>query len=412
MIAMHRLNLLLIDLLLLFRLLLWPRRGCAEVTGIIRLDAIGDFVIWMPAGRALVSDSKARKQRVVLIANALWASWAAELLDIDHVMPVDKKRFDCELGYRLQVLRQVHLMNLGRVIVPTYSRIPGDGNDSLVYASSASVRIGNRGYRSRHRMAGWLRWLLNLGYTQVLSPDDLDSQGTLRSEPEINAGFSRALGLPQEELIGRLADDPMAVLASMSLTPNTYVVMIPGGSWSGKAWPVERFAAIGRVVRDLGWTVIVSGSQDERALCEELATACGGVNLAGCTSLSTLAKVIQGARLVIGNDSAGMHIAVAGRTDSVCVMWGGSFGRFIPYAEAVLPGNLQARAVFHRMPCFGCTGCCPLPSVQGKVPCIAAVPVAAVRDTVIEILNGRPAASVNNAASSDATINRDPISNI
>lgn len=412
MIDMHRLSLLLLDLLLLFWLLLWPRRNCATVTGIVRLDAIGDFVMWLPAGHALVGDLKAKKQPVVLIANALWASWAAELLGIDQVVLVDKKRFDCELGYRLQVLRQIHKLRLGRVVAPTYSRIPGDGNDTLVYASSATVRIGNRGYRSQHRVAGWLRWLLNLGYTRVLSPDDMDSKGMLRSEPEINAGFSLALGLPQKELVGRLTEDPTTVLADMALTPKSYVVIIPGSSWGGKTWPVEHFAEIGREVSDRGWTVIVSGSPNERALCEELATACGGINQAGCTSLAMLAKLIQGARLVIGNDSAGMHIAVAARTDSVCVMWGGSFGRFIPYAADVLPAGLQARAVFHRMPCFGCTGHCPLPTVHGKVPCIASVTVAAVRDAVVEILNGGHVTSARNAASLDATVKQDQIPNI
>lgn len=384
---------LIAKLLLDLCLMTLPKRGRCVATGVVRLDAIGDFVVWLPAAQALVADLRARQRRVVLIANQLWAPWAESLLAPDEIVTVDMGRFGRDLRYRLDVLRRVRALRLGEVILPTYSRIPGDGNDAVAFASGARERIANRGYRSRHRLAGWLRRLLNLGYTRVLSPDDVDAQGRLKSEPVINAGFSRALGLRQDALVGRLPASATE-LADLPLPAGPYVVMIPGGSWSGKAWPVERFAAIGREVRARDLAVVVSGSPGERALCEELATACGGVNLAGRTSLATLAEVIGGAQLVIGNDSAGMHIAVAARTDSVCVMWGGSFGRFIPYPQDILPEGLQARAVYHRMDCFGCTGACPFPAVQGKVPCVDAVPVADVWNTVKDVLRfGKPVAA-------------------
>lgn len=393
---------LIAKLLLDLFLMTLPKKGSGAATGIVRLDAIGDFVVWLPAAQALMADLRVRNRRVVLIGNQLWAAWAQALLAPDEVVAVDMGRFGRDLGYRLEVLRRVRDLRLGEIVLPTYSRIPADGNDAVAFASRAGERIANQGYRSRHRLAGWLRRVLNLGYTRVLSPNDVDAQGRLRSEPAINAGFSRALGLRQDALVARLAATPTAAASDLPLPSAPYVVMIPGGSWSGKAWPVERFAEVGREVRARGFAVVVSGGPGEHALCEELATSCDGINLAGRTSLATLAEVIGGARLVIGNDSAGIHIAVAARTDSVCVMWGGSFGRFIPYASDVLPDGLEARAVYHRMPCFGCTGVCPFPEVDGKVPCIAAVPVEAVRDTVAEILVRPPAAPAQNAAATGA----------
>jgi hypothetical protein len=68
-------------------------------------------------------------------------------------------------------------------------------------------------------------------------------------------------------------------------------------------------------------------------------------------------------------------------------MWGGSFGRFIPYAPALLPKGVIARAVYKRMDCFGCTGDCPLPPVDGKVPCIDAIPVSAILSSLNYDLN-------------------------
>jgi ADP-heptose:LPS heptosyltransferase len=365
------------------------RRARADAAGIVRLDAIGDFVVWLPAAQALIANLRAQgSEHVVLIANAVWADWAASLLPVDQIVAVDTGRFSGSLRYRLSVLRQVRLLQLGTLIAPTYSRIPGDGNDALAFASGASVRIANKGYVSKHRLAGWLRSLLNTGYSKVLATaPPPPPQGGARpiSEAEINASFTKALGAPQHALVGTIAAADIQIEPVLPES-GSYILFIPGGSWSGKAWPIERFAEIARRLRDQGFKILITGSASEHPLCEELARSCNGRNLAGKTTLQGLAEVIRHARLVIGNDSAGMHIAVATRSDSICVMWGGSFGRFIPYPQDILPSGLQARAVYQRMDCFGCTGACPFPTVQGKVKCIDAVSIAAVWNAVDETL--------------------------
>lgn len=375
---------LLIDLSLLFL----PKRRVSNSAGIVRLDAIGDFVVWLPAAEALVMHLRASHSRVVLIANQLWAPWAARLLSVDEVVPVDAGRMTRDLCYRLGVLRRIHGTGLGTIVCPTFSRIPGDGNDAVVFASGARCRIGNVGYRSRSRTADALRSLLNRGYSRVVSADARSTADIHVNEAENNAAFLRGLDLQPISAIGRLPVAGDIDLEPLDLPEGPYVVLFPGGSFPAKAWPVERFAEVGRAMKAFGLAIVVSGSVDEHALCERLANACGGLNIAGQTSLPTLAEVIRRARLVIGNDSAGIHIAVASGTDSLCVMWGGSFGRFIPYARDLLPEGLIAQAVYHRMPCFGCTGACPLPQVDGKLPCIAAVPVADVLSSLSEVLSG------------------------
>jgi ADP-heptose:LPS heptosyltransferase len=368
-------------------LLLLPKRCDSNAAGIVRLDAIGDFVIWLPTAKALVAHLRISHERVVLIANQLWAPWAAKLLDVDEVLQIDTGRMNKEISYRLEVMRRVRSLRLGTIICPTFSRIPGDGNDAVVFASSARCRIGNFGYRSRSRMAYALRLLLNLGYSRVVLSGDKSNSGIVVNEAENNATFLVGLGLAPTSLIGNLSVADDVELDYLKLPDEPYVVLIPGGSFSAKAWPVERFAEVGRALKKCGLEVVVSGSGAEHALCERLSSACGGRNIAGKTSLPVFAEVIRHARLVIGNDSASIHIAVATRTDSLCVMWGGSFGRFIPYAPALLPKGVIAHAVYKRMDCFGCTGDCPLPPVDGKVPCIDAIPVSAILSSLNYDLN-------------------------
>lgn len=378
---------LLIDICLM----LIPKNKRAETdsAGIVRLDAIGDFVLWLPSAQSLIAHLRAQeKKHIVLVANSLWATWAASLLPVDQVIAVDTNRFSTSLRYRLSMLRQVRSLRLGTLISPTYSRIPGDGNDAFSFCSGAPVLIANRGYNSKRRLASLLRRLLNTGYSQVISASPKVSEsGHARTacEAEVNASFVQSLGGSQDALVATISRIEIAFSPALPPT-GSYVLFIPGGSWSGKAWPIERFGEIAKRLRAQGFEIVISGSSSERALCEELARTCEGRNMAGETTLPGLAEIIRNARLVIGNDSAGIHIAVATRSDSICVMWGGSFGRFIPYPQDILPEGLQARAVYHRMDCFGCTGACPFPAVQGKVPCVDAVPVADVWNTVKDVL--------------------------
>lgn len=377
---------LAIRILLDIGLMLLPKRRRAEGIGIVRLDAIGDFIIWLPAAQALIEDRKASGQRIVLIANALWATWAEKLMQPDELIPIKIGLFGHNLKYRLTILWKIRRLGLQEIIVPTFSRIPGDGNDAVIFASGATRRIANMGYRSRNQIAGCLRKFLNKGYTQVISVPGFDQNGRQRTEPEINERFTHALGVTQQTKIAELPITMKDGLIGLKIPKMPYIVFIPGGSWAGKTWPIARFAEIAYKLKAKGVKIVVCGSADEFRLCEEVAAACNGINLAGHTTLPTLTEVIRGASLVIGNDSAGIHIAVAVRTDSICVMWGGSFGRFIPYRKELLPSNLQSRAVYRQMDCFGCTGNCRFPKVEGKVRCIEAITIADVLNTALEIL--------------------------
>jgi len=365
------------------------RRCRSNFVGLVRLDAIGDFVLWLPSAQALVTELRAQNKHVILIANHIWASWAKVLLDVDKVVEVDTNRMGEDLSYRIKVMFQVRGLMLGTIICPTYSRVPGDGNDALVFGSGASVRIASAGYQSSQRIASWLRSVINLGYSNLIPAADRHMNGKLKSEPEINESFMKGLGIRVPHLIAKLPhrqDDSSSELYRPS---GKYVVVIPGAGWSGRAWPVTRYAEVAKKINNMGYKIVVSGSASEKSLCDSLAATCNGINLAGKTTLQELANVIRFARLVIGNDSSGIHIAVASGVDSICVKWGGGghFGRFIPYAQSLLPEGLRANAVYHLMDCFGCNGDCSFPLVNGKVQCIESISVDQVISAVCDILS-------------------------
>jgi lipopolysaccharide heptosyltransferase I len=129
------------------------------------------------------------------------------------------------------------------------------------------------------------------------------------------------------------------------------VVMAPGTVWETKHWGTDKFAQVARHFLSKGLGVILTGSQRERVVCEEVAaSAPGAVDLAGMTTLSELAALISRSAISITNDSGPMHLAVAldrpaisifGPTDPV---WIGPYQR----TDAVLHADLECSPCYLR----------------------------------------------------------------
>jgi heptosyltransferase-2 len=100
---------------------------------------------------------------------------------------------------------------------------------------------------------------------------------------------------------------------------DTVVGMSPGAAYgNAKRWLPERFAeAASRVARELGASVAIFGSKDERELCTTIADATAAAisapvkNFAGETSLAEFIDLAAACRVYLSNDSGGMHIASA-----------------------------------------------------------------------------------------------------
>src|SRR4029077_2097664 len=93
---------------------------------------------------------------------------------------------------------------------------------------------------------------------------------------------------------------------------DTVIGMSPGAAYgNAKRWLPERFAeAANRVARELGASVAIFGSKDERDLCGTIAAAVSAPvkNFAGETSLAEFIDLAAACRVYLSNDSGGMHI--------------------------------------------------------------------------------------------------------
>jgi heptosyltransferase-2 len=95
----------------------------------------------------------------------------------------------------------------------------------------------------------------------------------------------------------------------------------PGAAYgSAKRWLPERFAgAARRLAERMKASVVVFGSAAEKSMCEDVAQAAGGRNMAGETTLRGFIDMTAACSLFLTNDSGAMHIAAACGVPSITV---------------------------------------------------------------------------------------------
>lgn len=304
---------------------LFGRRGGEDRAGLrcrrvervlaVRLDHVGDFVLVMPALRALRETfPKAR-------LSVLVGGWARELAEgqpyIDDVISFDAPWFARGKA------RWKGLWELWRLIWRLRRRgfdlgveFRGDlRNNFLLWIGGVKVRLG-------YGVAGG-------GF--FLTHEARYVPG--RHEAEQNLSLIRALGWQKSDDGAWLwvADEERrfaeALWAEIGVAPGQAVLAIhPGAGVPWKRWPLDRFAEVARwAVDGFGAKVVVLGSAAEarlgRAVCEATG-GCHAVDLTGRITLRQLAAILQRCRVFLGNDSAPAQLAGAVSVPAVVIFSG------------------------------------------------------------------------------------------
>lgn len=346
---------------------------------VVKLDAIGDFILWLDFARGLRELYPSSTHEVTLLGNCAWSELAETLPCFDRVIPVDRMRCILNPLYRLNLMLRVRRAGFDIVVDPTFSR-EFPLSPSLVRICGADARLAPQGDTSN--MRPWQKRVADRWYSSLLP----SSTGQLM-ELSLNAEFLRALGHS-----GFRAEIPRLEVAKDRSGQNRepYYILFPGAGWVNRQWPVERFAELAvRLYEATGWKGVVCAGSGEAGLAKELLELSTAPleNLAGKTTLVELAALVANATLLIGNETSAVHLAAAVSTPSLCILGGGHFGRFVPYAPEHETDRPAPVAVFFRMPCYGCNWNC-IYEIRGAepVPCIANISVEAAWERLQQVM--------------------------
>ncbi len=172
-------------------------------------------------------------------------------------------------------------------------------------------------------------------------------------------------------------------LKNQGLWEQPFVTLAPGSIWATKRWLPERFAELAnRLVRS-GWPVVLVGGPDDRKLGERIQAMAEVplLNAMGVFNIRQSVQLLEHASVLVSNDTAPMHLAVAVRTPVVAI-----FGPTVP-AFGFYPYGEGHRVVEDTT--IACRPCgihghqrCPL----GTHACMKAITVEQVEKAIQEVL--------------------------
>jgi len=298
---------------------------------LIRLDAIGDYVLFRNFIEPLKNNEKYKNYTITLLGNSAWKS-LSEKYDhdsIDEFIWLDRDRFIKDIFYRTKKLRELASRGYEVIISPTYSR-DFFIVDNLVKLITARKKIGSVGDFSNIK-----KWQKNLSdnYYDILIP----SKSIVMFEFERNKEFFEKLlstklntiSLNMKKQHNRLMYD----------LPKKYAIIFIGASDKYKKWSVEKFSQAANYLNvKYGYDIVICGSRADSNQASKLEKNHDGklLNLVGKTSLIELTTVIDNCDLMLSNETSAPHIAVALKTLNIFVIYNGShYGRFTPYPKEI-----------------------------------------------------------------------------
>ncbi len=249
---------------------------------VIRLGALGDFVLSFPAFAALRAHHAG--DHITLLTTAPFAALAREAPWFDDVR-VDARPRWTDIGGVLRLRRQLTGFDF------TYD-------------------LQTSGRSSRYfRLAGRPPWS---GIAAGCSHPDADPGRDALHTVARQRGQLAAAGVAQEGA-GLAAADLGWLWRGGPVISQPYALLIPGTSiahWGAKKWPVERYAALACVLAAEGIRPVVAGTDAEASDAAVIRAACPeAVDLTGRTSIQALAGVAHRAVLAVGGDTGPVHLA-------------------------------------------------------------------------------------------------------
>jgi len=329
---------------------------------------LGDTVLTLP----LLSEIKLRypSAKLVLACSPLAKELLQDHPDIDEIIVDDKKGSDRGLSGIWRKAMTLKGMSFTVALTPHKSL----RSALMLYFAGIPLRVG-----FRQSAASFLF------HRRVIREPQ-------RHDVERNLSLLRVFGIQPEDCRRSMRLPPGSgaeavvkkILGSMGVDEKRTLIGInPGSVWATKRWSAEGFAgAIQLIKQNYDCDVLLFGGPADAGVVSRIQELCGGtlVNLAGKIGLREMPAALSLCRVLITNDSAPMHMAVACGVPTVAIFCATTPALgFYPYSDnaILLEKDLSCR------PCGSHGGRrCPL----GTEDCIRLISPTHVLQAVVKLM--------------------------
>ncbi|MDD2581519.1 MAG: glycosyltransferase family 9 protein [Desulfuromonadaceae bacterium] len=191
------------------------------------------------------------------------------------------------------------------------------------------------------------------------------------------------VGLQRDEGTATLELPPQAVSKADELlepfASESFIALFPGASKVEKRWGADRFRLVAEKLSAFGIKIVVVGGKEDCQMGEVIAGGGLGLNLAGMTSLSETAAVIQKSSLLLSGDSGVLHIAIGLGVPTVSLFGPGRVKKWAPQGD-------RHSVINKELPCSPCTTFGTTPPCPNDIRCMSDITVDEVVNAVTKLL--------------------------
>ena len=332
---MNRIKGFIYDLITFFASIGSRNKSIIEKVLIIRVDEIGDYLLWRKFISELLEASICNQKEVHFVGNAAWKS----LFEIEFaknsfakIYWLNKNLHKTSIIYRFTFSRQLFQEHYSTVINPTYSRAKRV-DDSLVKAAKANNNYGyvrnNENYLPYEQ--SYDRNLYNKllpiqqkpifeFYRNKAFTEWLTQNKSLIS----NTHLSDTISLPEVKIKYRL--------------PEIYFVIFPGSRSEKRIWSAHNFSIVANYIYEkYKYTLILAGAASDIQYGDALAKLYQPflINLIGKTSLPETLAILKEAKCTLSVDTGSIHLAASVNALCIGIFNGSQYGRFSPYPNSI-----------------------------------------------------------------------------
>lgn len=167
--------------------------------------------------------------------------------------------------------------------------------------------------------------------------------------------------------------------------PDSWIISVCAGArFTQKDWGAANYIdLVIRMATHRPVVAILLGADVDRSVAETIEAGLGTHprvvvrNHAGSTDLYSAMAIIEQSDACVGNDTFGLHAAIAVDTPSVVVMWGGDYDRWAPWGNPARHRMVRSRD----QSCFGCHGEC----TREDYSCMTSISVEEVLQEVLAL---------------------------
>lgn len=297
---------------------------------IVRMDAIGDYILFRNFIEIIARSEKYKNHAITLIGNTVWKG-IAEHFDnewIDRFIWVNPIKFQKDFLFRKRVLKEIQDTSYSLLFHPTYSR------DYYVGETIARYIKAENKITSKGDLANTTRWQKRISdkhYNKFIESKDIFEFN--RNKQIVEGFIEHTIDLIKPYI-------NKSNVEGNSIQSDNYMTLFIGGGAAFRRWSVDKWIDfISSLLALYDFDILIAGGPEDKSngevIKKHFITNERIINICGKTTLNQLISIIANSNFMVSNETSAVHIAVSVNTPVLVISNGNHYGRFTPFPKSI-----------------------------------------------------------------------------